>query len=641
METLAFNDEKLYLNDQIHKNNVFLRKNSLLVPEKLGENHFSLNLENLIADNQIENIDEKVNAVDNELFIESKVQSEKGNILYAEGNVIVNYKNNVLKADSLFYDKKTKQAKAEGNIQLKINNQIFEAEKVEYDFSRNKGNFKNIKGLINLKSIISDFDFSPEDIYKSSLSIIKKIKKDKVVFTPDNVVNWIFSAEELEINENKWSSKKAFLTNDLLDSNQIKFQFNEFEIEPFNEKLRLNSKINYLIFQDKIKIPFWVGNRTIFKNRFEFQNRWNIGYDEFGKDGYFLGRKFNPIQLKGKLFLNLEPQFLLQRTLKGNTRSFAQRNYSINSPRVERNISLSDYFGLVSSIEGSIKNWDIEITKELNSLDMDKFANALRTKAEFTKEITLFDNIFVNRIFGAYRERIWNGSIGESEIFRAYGWKLDKANSWRNGLKENNQLINIGIGDYKAEELKTQNFVESFKGSINYQLNQKINLKKQNTKTDYVDKSYEYIPTPIKRGIFINKKFIANFNFYENGNYQHYLGIGVGPEFVFGEFKRDYFDYTRIAAFPLYRFQSGKSLFKFDQISENFIVDLIVDQHLVGPLLMQAKATLNLDNDSDKYREFIYSNIGINLQKRSYSFGLFYQPHNQAGGISFSLNGFK
>ena len=61
----------------------------------------------------------------------------------------------------------------------------------------------------------------------------------------------------------------------------------------------------------------------------------------------------------------------------------------------------------------------------------------------------------------------------------------------------------------------------------------------------------------------------------------------------------------------------------------------------MGPLLIQAKATLNLDNDSDKNGEFIYSNIGINLQKRSYGFGLFYQPHNQAGGISFNLNGFK
>ena len=230
-ETLEFNDEKSYLNDQISSRTLI--KKYLLVPEILEKNYFFLNSENIIADNPRENIDEKVYAADNELFIESKVQSEKDKILYAEGDVIVNYKNNILKADSLVYNKKTKLATAEGNIQLKINNQIFEAEKVEYDFSKNKGNFKNIKGLINFKSIISDFDLSSEDIYKRSLSFIKKIKKDKVVFTPDSVVNWIFSAEKLEINENKWSSKKAFLTNDLLDSNQIKFQFNEFEISPY------------------------------------------------------------------------------------------------------------------------------------------------------------------------------------------------------------------------------------------------------------------------------------------------------------------------------------------------------------------------------------------------------------------------
>ena len=115
--------------------------------------------------------------------------------------------------------------------------------------------------------------------------------------------------------------------------------------------------------------------------------------DAINKDGYFLGRKLNSIQLKDKLFLNIEPQFLLQRTLKGHTRSFVQKNYPINSPRVEREISLSDYFALSSSIEGSIQNWDVEITKELNSFDLDKFANAFRTKAEFSKEITLFNDI--------------------------------------------------------------------------------------------------------------------------------------------------------------------------------------------------------------------------------------------------------
>ena len=46
-------------------------------------------------------------------------------------------------------------------------------------------------------------------------------------------------------------------------------------------------------------------------------------------------------------------------------------------------------------------------------------------------------------------------------------------------------------------------------------------------------------------------------------------------------------------------------------------------------------------DDSDDYGEFIDSKISLNWQKRSYEFGIFYQPHNQAGGISFSLYGFK
>ena len=50
---------------------------------------------------------------------------------------------------------------------------------------------------------------------------------------------------------------------------------------------------------------------------------------------------------------------------------------------------------------------------------------------------------------------------------------------------------------------------------------------------------------------------------------------------------------------------------------------------------------LNLTNDSNDYGEFIDSKISLNWKKRSYEFGIFYQPHNKAGGISFSLYGFK
>ena len=631
----------------INKSYRFSQPNNLLDLKKNKKKQLSTNLannQNSVDNIQKKNIDEKINTSVNELLIESKVQSEKNNILIAEGEVIVIFKDNILKADRLVYNKKNKLAKAEGNVQLKINNQIFQADRVEYDFIENKGIFKNVKGLINSESIISDFDFSSDNIYKNLSSTINRILKDKVVFTPNKVTNWIFTADYLKVDKDIWSSKKAYLTNDLLETNQIKLQFNELKIYPDKEQLRFKSKINNLIFQDKITIPFWLGDRAIFKNSenpFAFQNKWNIGYDKLNKDGFFLGRKLNSIRIKKDLFLNIEPQFLVQRTLKGKTESFAQKNYSLNSPRVDRNISLSDYFAINSSVEGKIQKWDLKITKELNSFDLEKFSNAFRTRAELSKEINLFESTFVNKIFGAYRERIWNGSIGESEIYNAYGWQLDQAKSWKNGSVEKNQIITFGLGKYKAEELTSSDFAESYKGSVSYQLNQRLPIYEKRIDSEYIDKSFEYIPKPIKEGVLLNSKISVNYNLYKDGNSQKYLGFGLGPEIVMGNFKKDFFDYTRLSVLPFYKFQSGKSIFKFDQVAENFTIDFNLDQHLLGSWLIETQGTLNLDKDSDDYGEFIYSRIALNFKKRSYSFGIFYQPHDQAGGINFILNGFK
>ena len=125
---------------------------------------------------------------------------------------------------------------------------------------------------------VSDFNFNSDNIYKNISSTIKRILKDKVVFTPNKVTNWIFTADYLKVDQDIWSSKKAYLTNDLLETNQIKLQFNELKIYPDKEKLRFKSKINNLIFQDKITIPFWIGDRVVFKNRSITNPEWNTNF---------------------------------------------------------------------------------------------------------------------------------------------------------------------------------------------------------------------------------------------------------------------------------------------------------------------------------------------------------------------------
>ena len=152
---------------------------------------------------------------------------------------------------------------------------------------------------------------------------------------------------------------------------------------------------------------------------------------------------------------------------------------------------------------------------------------------------------------------------------------------------------------------------------------------------------YNNISNNSVAGVQFDIQNVELYSFYDGGNHQEYIEFGAGPEFVFGEYKKKYFDYTRISLFPFYRLKSGDSVFKFDQISDQFTLNLSLDQQLYGPILLKTDATINLDSDSDDYGDFINSKISLSLQRRSYELGIFYQPHNQSGGIIFALHGFE
>ena len=163
---------------------------------------------------------------------------------------------------------------------------------------------------------------------------------------------------------------------------------------------------------------------------------------------------------------------MIQRSLKGYTKSFVNKGGSITSDRVKRNSSFEDYFALKSQLKGTIKNWDLEIEKNLNSLDLNKFSDAFRFKTELSKEIVLLDSEWKKSFYGIYRERVWNGSLGEAEIYSSYGSKLQKENTWVvNGIKKK-ELVSLDLANITAEALNDKNLVTNLKGKFFYSLNQ-------------------------------------------------------------------------------------------------------------------------------------------------------------------------
>ncbi len=637
------------INKNINNRNIKLTLSNLSNVEIPLNSHNNILSNNFYLDNVYVNfLKKKIDSLfvakaenQNELIIQSDKQSEIKDVIYAEGNVSVSYRGKLLKADNLIYDKLNKKIEAKGNITFILGDQIFRVAELEYSFISDKGYLLNVKGVINTNTLIDDIasNFSLSDSKK--LESLIDFKKNEVINTPNNVQNWFFFTDKVNIDGDKWKSKKAIFTNDLLELKQVKLAINSLEVFPINKKLRFKSSLNYLILEEKVSIPFWLGSRDFNFKNFQSANKWNFGYDNLDKDGYFIGRKINSIDINDDFVLDLEPQFLIQRSLKGYTKSFVNKGDSITSEKVKRNTSFQDYFALKSQIKGRINNWGLEIDKNLNSFNFDNFSDAFRLKTTLNKEINFLGTKWDKTFYGMYREIVWNGSLGEAEIYSGYGSKLQKENNWVvNGIKKK-EFLSLGLANITAEALNTKNLVTNLKGNFFYSLDQKFPISIQEPKNKSIDISYKYISQPITKGLSLDTRLEASYSFYENGDHQEYLGLGIGPELVLGNFKNKTFDYTRISLLPFYKFDSGKSVFKFDHNYDKFTLNIAFDQQIFGPVILKTDGTLNLTNDSDDYGEFIDSKISLNWKKRSYEVGIFYQPHNQAGGISFSLFGFE
>ena len=637
------------INKNINNRNIKLTLSNLSNIEIPSISHNSINSNNSYDDNIYLNFLKKktdsliVAKAENqhELIIQSDKQSEINDIIYAEGNVSVSYRGKLLKADNLIYDKFNKKIEAKGNITFILGDQIFRVSQLEYSFISEKGYLLDVKGVINTNTLIDDIssNFSLSDSKK--LENLIDLNKKEVINTPNNVQNWLFFTEKMTIDGDKWKSKKAIFSNDLLELKQAKLAINSLEVFPINKKLRFKSSLNYLILEEKVSIPFWLGSRNFNFKEFQSANKWNFGYDNLDKDGYFIGRKINSIEINDDFVLNLEPQFLIQRSLKGYTKSFVNKGESTTSEKVKRDTSFEDYFALRSQMKGRMNNWDLEIEKNLNSFDFDKFSDAFRLQTKLSKEINFLDSEWEKSFYGIYRKRVWNGSLGEAEIYSAYGSKLQKENTWIVNDIKKAEVLSFDLANIRAEALNTTDLITNLRGKLFYSLDQNFPIFVEDPSNNYIDVSYNYIPAPISKGLSLNTRLEASYSFYENGDHQEYIGLGIGPQLVLGNFKNKIFDYTRLSLLPFYKFDSGESVFKFDNNYDKFTLNISLDQQLYGPIILKSIGKLNLTNDSDDYGEFIDSKISVIWKKRSYEFGIFYQPQNQAGGISFQLFGFE
>ena len=147
-----------------------------------------------------------------------------------------------------------------------------------------------------------------------------------------------------------------------------------------------------------------------------------------------------------------------------------------------------------------------------------------------------------------------------------------------------------------------------------------------------INSSYRYTPSIIYPGLNWSTNIQSGIFLYSNDKSQEAISLSSGPEINFGLFKKDFLDFTYINLKGIYVVKKGESPFKFDDINKDFRINWELKQQLIGPLAFSY-------GNSYKFKEgkFSLPKYGLDINRRAYSLGLFYDSQNQSGGLKFSI----
>ena len=627
-------------NDEIQTQSKF-RNFTYLIAEKIDS-------QNAIINPNLEGLD---------IISDSQLKSE--NIFIAEGNVQIKKNNMQLKSDKLIYDLDKKIITITGKIKFISNEQFFEASKIKYDLISKEGLIQDFYGTIDFEKIdLNNFKntYAELDNFRDLQSSIKNVKLNKSsrfefddITAPqkfkveiNDMTKWRMQSEEIKIKGDIWSAKVLYLTNDPFNKPQIIIKNKNFKSFEKDDKLVFKSGWSSIILEDKLTIP--LGPKKY--NQQKSNNfKWGLGYDKNNKDGIYIERYIDPIKIGRKTDLNLKKEFYIQRYFQGNTKSFSKENESVLAEKSKQESKLSDYFGISSELNTKLLGLDFNSEIKFNSLDLDKFKKIVSMKGELSRELYSYQDKDKEEktkisLFGTYRDKVWNGSLGEKDILTAYGLKIKNKKNWEaNKVKKSSKLA-VGFGEFRSEKKSTDKNIISRK-RLNLLWQREHNYQIWSVKDDSpINKEFNYTPESINKGIDFLISSKVDLYSYSDGNFQNLITFKAGPKITLGNFKNKYFDFSEINILGKTTIANGESPFDFDQSVDNHSIEIGLKQQLIGPLILNYSTEYNLDINSKNFHEFSNNKYELSWNRRAYNIGLFYNEDRKLGGINFEIHGF-
>ena len=468
------------------------------------------------------------------------------------------------------------------------------------------------------------------------------IKENRKLVT-GSITRWRMQANRITVTPDGWAADRAAFTNDPYTPAQawVDAEGVVAHQEP-NGDLVIQAARNQLILEDRLPIPLQRNQR--FKKQQEVENRWVLASDAEDRDGMYLGYNLKPITLGNHNgTVNLQPQFMVRRALDGVTSSYVLPGQPAGASASSQPARIGDLFGLLARVDSKLLGFDVSAIADISTFDPSNFANGTRSWGDIQRNIDLpLLGSATARGFAAYRYKVWNGSLGQQDVYSAIGVSLEQKLVLPNWGHLSNQLFwRAGFGQYQGTDFASTNLADLWRANLFASLNSHIPLWTGKALPAGPESATRFSPVPIVPGLALNTNTTLNLSYYGTGTSQNLLSFSGGPTLTLGHLQRNWFDYTQFTITGGGTLREGQSPFSFDRAVDLGTLGLGITQQLVGPLLFSGGIGLNVDPRSPYYGETVGSYVELRWQRRAYELAIYYSPYEQVGGIRVKLNDFN
>jgi len=572
-------------------------------------------------------------------------------VLFAQGNVELRFRQAVLTADRVRVNIRNRQAVAEGNVVFTRGEQVLLGDRLDYNITQGAGNVTGVRGEIFLPTSDDDLTILPNDTGIQSLpsrplsrTITQGVADPPVqglggiqfgagagrsgssntgnALLGGEIRRFRFEAESAEFYPNGWEATNVRLTNDPFSPPELELRspfVTYTRLSPVRAELRARNPI--IVFDQGFRLPL-LQDRVIISDE-RTTPLAQIGFDE-ELGGLFLERPINLVTTTQTDF-SIAPLLLVQRAVDDN-------NFNLLAPSSLGMIfRLNQRFG-----PRTLLTWrGVLETLDFSSDNLDE---------QIRSNVQLRQGIGTHLLFleYAYNNRFFNGSLGFQDVESSVGFVVTSPNFvlGRTGLNLSYQagVQYITADTDRPELLDAGEFVEPvslLRGQASAVLSRGFTLWRGRPLPPTREEGLRFTPSPVVPFVRLAASARGVFSAYSSDDIQATLTGNLSLQGQFGHFSRDAFDYTAFNVTLSETLGEGDSPFRFDRAVDRSVISFGFLQQIYGPIRFGIQTSINLDT-SDTI-DTVYS---LEYSRRTYSIILRFSPIRESGSLNLQINDF-